>query len=870
MELLLHPYAQVLAWALVHFLWQGALIGLVAFGLMRVPRFGAAARYTIGVTALGAMLVAPIATAAYLASGTNAAVARFGQTTIDTSSSLPAGFGASARARDVRTSRADSVPTHESRSRDGSRATGVAIILAIWCAGVMLLSFRLASSWLAVRRLVREATRPVSPEINTLVRRVAGRMALDRVVRVCESSAVFVPVMIGWLKPVVLLPASTISGLAPAQVEALIAHELAHVRRHDYLVNLLQAVVETLLFYHPAVWLVSNHVRTEREHCCDDLAVGVCDRLVYVTALADLAALNAVPRVALAATGGSLLGRVRRILGGGSDNRLPVSGSLSVLFVLLVAGILVPIGLLSARDASSAVTPVAAGQAISGGVTGGLNGGVPRGVSGGVVGGVSGGIQQAAQAQAQASTPAQQGSGSTSTTQTTTRGSGNYVWSSGRDKLAIKWTGAFRLADDDKDIEWIEPGQSVEVSDDGWVFTTGVVLKGKSDGTIERSYRRNGFVRPYDPEGREYLATALLRVVRKSGFGAESRVARFLKQGGIEAVFTEITQLEGDYARRLYYTELFKQAKLSPADLTRVANQAATTISSDYELATLLKAAAKLNVGDENALVALIEATRTLNSDYEHHQALSALVPVKPTTKVASAALASAVNLQSDYERATFLVDFARRGGLTSATKPAFLDLVKGMHSSYEQSRVLQTVMAAPDVPADVVADARKASTSVGSDYEHRQVLMSSMAATSVSPQDAGGVIESAASIRSDNEKANVLVTLAKKGGVTAETAGPFFSVVGGISSPYEQRRVIDTVSSTPKLDDGVLSPLLKAAASVKGDYDRAEILVRVAKNHTLTAVTRPLYLAAADGIRSDYDQTRVLAELVRSEKTIK
>ena len=548
-------------------------------------------------------------------------------------------------------------------------------------------------------------------------------------------------------------------------------------------------------------------------------------------------------------------GRVRRILGGGSENRLPVSGSLSALFILLVGGILVPISLVSARDAAPAVMPV-----FSQGPTPASPPAVARPTR----------PQRVAPTQTQASTPAPQGSTSTSTTQTTTRGSGNYVWSSGLDKLAIKWTGAFRLADDDKDIEWIEPGQSVEVSDDGWVFTTGVVLKGKSDGTIERSYRRNGFVRPYDPEGREYLATALLRVVRKSGFGAESRVARFLKQGGIDAVFTEITQLEGDYARRLYYTELLKQAKLSPADLTRVANQAATTISSDYELATLLKAAAKQNVGDENALVALIEATRTLQSDYEHHQALSALVPVKPTPKVASAALASAVNLQSDYERATFLIDFAKRGGLTSATKPAFLDLVKGMHSSYEQSRVLQSVMVAPDVPADVVADARKASTSVGSDYEHRQVLMSSMAATSVSPQDAGGVIESAASIRSDNEKANVLVTLAKKGGVTAETAGPFFSVVSGISSPYEQRRVIDTVSSTPKLDDGVLSPLLKAAASVKGDYDRAEILVRVAKNHTLTAVTRPLYLAAADGIRSDYDQTRVLAELVRSEKTIK
>src|SRR5262249_28267441 len=133
-------------------------------------------------------------------------------------------------------------------------------------------------------------------------------------------------------------------------------------------------------------------------------------------------------------------------------------------------------------------------------------------------------------AQAQATTRPQQGSSTTSTSssQATTRGSGNSVWSNNGDKLAIKWTGPFRL-DDDKDIEWSEPGRTVEVSDGGWVFTTGVVLKSKSDGTIERSYRRNGFVRPYEPEGREYLASALIRVVRKSGFGAESRVARFLK-----------------------------------------------------------------------------------------------------------------------------------------------------------------------------------------------------------------------------------------------------------------------------------------------------------------------------------------------------
>src|SRR6185295_14003751 len=117
----------------------------------------------------------------------------------------------------------------------------------------------------------------------------AGRLELRRHVAIVQSAAVAVPTLIGWLKPVVLLPASALSGLSPEQLQAILAHELAHVRRHDYLVNLLQSMVETLLFYHPAAWWVSARVRAEREHCCDDLAVDVCgDRDSYATALAEL------------------------------------------------------------------------------------------------------------------------------------------------------------------------------------------------------------------------------------------------------------------------------------------------------------------------------------------------------------------------------------------------------------------------------------------------------------------------------------------------------------------------------------------------------------------------------------------------------
>ena len=150
------------------------------------------------------------------------------------------------------------------------------------------------------------------------------------------------PTVIGWLKPVVLLPASALAALSPQQLEAILAHELAHIRRHDYLVNLLQTLVETLLFYHPAVWWLSRRIRIERENCCDDLAVSLCgDPVAYANALADLESLRSetapTHHIAMAATGGALLQRVRRLLGAPSSHsgRGPawLAGSAALLLV---------------------------------------------------------------------------------------------------------------------------------------------------------------------------------------------------------------------------------------------------------------------------------------------------------------------------------------------------------------------------------------------------------------------------------------------------------------------------------------------------------------------------------------------------------
>src|SRR6185295_5988417 len=125
------------------------------------------------------------------------------------------------------------------------------------------------------------------------------------------------PTVVGWLRPVVLVPVGALAGLPADQVEALLLHELAHIRRHDYLVNILQSVAEALLFYHPAVWWVSGHIRTERELCCDDAAVSASgDALTYARALAQLESYRpAHLSSAVAANGGRLAGRIARLLG---------------------------------------------------------------------------------------------------------------------------------------------------------------------------------------------------------------------------------------------------------------------------------------------------------------------------------------------------------------------------------------------------------------------------------------------------------------------------------------------------------------------------------------------------------------------------
>ena len=344
----LAPVLQAVGWALLHLVWQGAAIAAaLALLLALLPSRSAGVRYVLASAALALVVVVGVLTAmrSYTSIVPAAATAR-------TPPVAPAHARPVALVHDHAPVAAPSAaeivvatfaPGRVASLPDPWRAANDALpaVVSLWLAGVTLLSLRLIVQWLRARRLATENAQPACEPWLAMARRLSRALGVRHAVRLLESTAVQVPAVIGLLRPVILLPANTLTGLMPGQLEMILAHELAHIRRHDFLVNLLQAAVETLLFYHPAVWWISRQVRIERENCCDDLAIAVCGSpLQYARALTRLEELRAetLP-LALSANGGTLLGRIRRVVSDPSATTGSVRGvtALALLVCLLLA-----------------------------------------------------------------------------------------------------------------------------------------------------------------------------------------------------------------------------------------------------------------------------------------------------------------------------------------------------------------------------------------------------------------------------------------------------------------------------------------------------------------------------------------------------
>jgi beta-lactamase regulating signal transducer with metallopeptidase domain len=326
MKLLSPTAMQSLAWALLHFLWQGTALAALGAALMALSR-RARVRYVIGVTVLLLMLIAPIATCVLSWQPHSSVVERSQPVTSPWTKVNP---------------KHQAIPPAASSSVESSLGS-LPWLVEAWLVGVAFFSLRSAGGFILLERERRKQSAMVQDQVLEICHRLQDRLGITRAIRYCECAWLQAPAVIGWFRPVVFLPVTALTGLSEEQLEVVVAHELAHIQRFDPFVNVFQVCVETLLFYHPAVWWLNKRIRAEREHCCDDMAVALCGNAVeYARALTLMEEWRSAPVLAMAANRGPLTERVVRVLGlktlGAGMRGIGLTGSVLCLTAALVAG----------------------------------------------------------------------------------------------------------------------------------------------------------------------------------------------------------------------------------------------------------------------------------------------------------------------------------------------------------------------------------------------------------------------------------------------------------------------------------------------------------------------------------------------------
>ena len=299
---------RVLAWSLLHFLWQGAAIASVAAALMFVFR-KPATRYLVGIGAL-ALMLASFGVTFTLISGASSPAAEVSAAGAPAAASLST-LGATANPE-----------MHVGEQAAVSSDGGFLWIARGWLAGVFVFALRIAFGLLVIEFLRRRNLVALPDALVERFRGLQKKLGIRREVRYAECNSLSVPAAVGVFRPLVLLPMRALTGLSPEQLDAVIAHELGHIKRFDVAVNFFQVIAESLFFFHPAVWWLNRCIRADREDCCDDVAIATCGGTVgYARALATMEGWRSVPSLAMAVTGSSATARVARLLGVSTNNR---------------------------------------------------------------------------------------------------------------------------------------------------------------------------------------------------------------------------------------------------------------------------------------------------------------------------------------------------------------------------------------------------------------------------------------------------------------------------------------------------------------------------------------------------------------------
>ena len=795
----------------------------------------------------------------------------------------------------------------------------------MWAFLSFVMLVRLASGYRELRGLKADAI-PAPAEWQLRLRSLSGINGVRRQAQLLVSSHIATPMSLGFLKPAILIPRALFDTLSDSELEHVLLHELAHLRRRDDWTNLAQKLIEAILPIQPAVYWIEHRMSIEREMACDDWVVATTGRAkpyaASLTKVAELSQWEHAGVLAVSATGNrsQLFSRVHHMLDRtrNAAPKLalgPLGAAIAAVGTLIYVGARAPQLIVFAQNAAyensqPALVPLSPPHSLQ----------APRAPIAAPVPGAPSALRApltpiaalapAAAAQAPTSPLAPpaplapsaplapkaplapmapvgaQQSGETHMEMTTRNG-----WTS----LSVKVDGAIEFTDDDRDVKSLSPGGHFRMEEGTWLSGRAYDVKADSAGNLTKTYSVGWSAKPLDAEGRAWLGRLLPQMIRDSGIGAGPRVTRILRQGGPQAVITEIGLIHSDGSKRIYLEQLFSQATLNTEQLKDAA-RLIRGISSDGDKAQVLVTVDGKYFTDELRPY-LFEAARSISSDGDKRRVLSDIVKkdagsVDTLVSVARAAK----HISSDGDKAEVLIEMAGYYRPNDGLAMAYFEAVKSISSDGDHARVLSAILAAHGDDRDTLAWALRsaekissdgdkarvlkeavsrysddelvrkaffdAANSISSDGDHQQVLVALVHRQGIGAATLGGIAKSAQRISSDGDKARVLVELA--GANVEPVRDDFFAAADSISSDGDHSHVLMVLLDKPGTSPAMAIAAIQSATRISSDGDMGRVLLDAADRYSKDPVVDAALRKAVENVHSDGVYRSVMSEITR------
>src|SRR2546425_5240188 len=594
------------------------------------------------------------------------------------------------------------------------------LVLPVWLSGVGAVLILLAIGMARIMWLDR-VTRPVQDEAwLILVDELSLELGLRRHLRLLQAKGPAMPITWGVRRPAILLPAEADDWTAERRRDVLL-HELAHVKRHDFIIQLIARIACAVYWFHPLVWLAATRLREEHERACDDhvLRAGATPS-EYATHLLEIArGLRAARATSLATVAMARPAQLATRLIDVLDSRRcrdTLSARAALPAWLTAIAVVVPLAAAAPRVAQ----PASASR-------GGSLDTIPRLPSPSLTP-KRGAAPAVAARQPAAATDTLRGCSADGSRRSSHshEGDGDVVTLSitvGHCAITFDGDGKFTFNDDFTDIATLASGGRIVIEVDYGAHDRRLTIQ-RGGSALEHVYKVDGDVRPFDDEAKAWLRETLTFLLRRTGFMAEERARWILDRRGIQGLMDELGEVSGDYTRRIYYQAAALSGKLDAAGYERIVTMAGQSIESDYELAEFLIAVAQKQPLTEKMQAGFITAAKKISSDYERHRVLKAALARPGLTPAMEAAmLHAAAATSSDYRPAELLIEVNTARPIDEAARPAFFKAANKLQSDYEHRRVLDAVVARQGTSPAMLGDVLTSAKTINSDYELAELL---------------------------------------------------------------------------------------------------------------------------------------------------